>query len=259
VKELINYENIINIYDNEISKNVKHKRKLEIFERSKIQNINTIINILKSNNYNGGEYEIFLISEPKLRIVMSLKVIDKVINHFVTRYILEPKLTKYLDIRNVATRKNMGTDYGIKLIKKYLELNKKHEMFYVLKIDISKYFYSIDHNVLLNMLKDKLSFKEYNLIYNIIISTNKEYINKKINNLKEINKNKYLDRIKELEEIPIYNYGKGLPIGNLTSQFLSIYYLNELDHYIVHNLKIKYYLRYMDDFILIHHDKKYFK
>ena len=66
MKELINYENIANIYDNEISKNVKHKRKLEIFERNKIQNINIIINILNSNNYNGGEYEIFLISELSL-------------------------------------------------------------------------------------------------------------------------------------------------------------------------------------------------
>lgn len=56
----------------------------------------------------GGEYEIFLISKLKLRIVISLKVMDKIINHFVTRYILEPKLTKYLDIRNIATKKRYG-------------------------------------------------------------------------------------------------------------------------------------------------------
>ena len=259
VKELIKYENILNIYEKEICKNVKHKNKLKVFERNKVQNINTIINILNSNSYDGGKYEIFLISEPKIRIVMSLKVLDKIINHFTTRYILEPKLTKYLDDRNIATRNGMGTDYGIRLIKKYLERNKKYDTFYALKIDISKYFYSIDHEVLLGMLKCDLDSDEYKLLQSIIHSTNNDYVNKQINHLREIHKKEYQNRIQELESIPLYSYGKGLPIGNLTSQFLSIYYLNRLDHYIVHDLKIKCYLRYMDDFILIHHDKAYLK
>ena len=259
VKESINYNNILNIYEKEMCRNVKHKNKLKVFERNKVQNIHTIINILNSNMYDGGKYEIFLISEPKLRIVMSLKILDKIINHFTTRYILEPKLTKYLDDRNIATRKGMGTDYGIRLIKKYLEMNKKYGTFYSLKIDISKYFYCIDHEVLLNMLKHDLDDDEYKLVYSIINSTNQEYINKQINHLKEIHQKVYYNRLDELNNIPLYSYGKGLPIGNLTSQFLSIYYLNRLDHYIIHDLKIKCYLRYMDDFILIHHDKEYLK
>ena len=259
VKELINYSNILNIYEKEIVKNVKHKNKLKVFERNKVQNIHTIINILNSNMYDGGKYEIFLISEPKLRIVMSLKIIDKIINHFTTRYILETKLTKYLDDRNIATRKGMGTDYGIRLIKKYLEMNKKYDTFYSLKIDISKYFYSIDHEVLLGMLKSDLDSDEYQLVSSIIHSTNQDYVNNQIIYLKNINRKQYFNRLEELDSIPLYSYGKGLPIGNLTSQFLSIYYLNRLDHYIVHDLKIKCYLRYMDDFILIHHDKEYLK
>ncbi len=257
VKESINYNNILNIYEKEMCRNVKHKNKLKVFERNKVQNIHTIINILNSNMYDGGKYEIFLISEPKLRIVMSLKIIDKIINHFTTRYILEPKLTKYLDDRNIATRKGMGTDYGIRLIKKYLEMNKKYDTFYSLKIDISKYFYSIDHKVLLGMLKSELDRDEYKLIESIIHSTNQYYVNEQIMHLKNINKNTYHDRLQVLDSIPLYSYGKGLPIGNLTSQFLSIYYLNRLDHYIVHDLKIKCYIRYMDDFILIHHDNDY--
>lgn len=64
-----------------------------------------------------------------------------------------PKLEKYLDYRNVATRKNMGSDYAIRLAKKYLETLKKNDEFYVLKLDISKYFYSIDHEVLKSFLK----------------------------------------------------------------------------------------------------------
>lgn len=256
MKEYVNLETILDLFESEISKNVKNKHKVYMFEKNKFQNLNHILNILNSGIYNGGKYNIFLVKEPKHRIVMALDISDKIINHFVARYVLEKKLTKYLDPRNIATRKNMGTDYGIKLLKKYLELNKKYDTFYVAKLDISKYFYSIDHEVLMDMVKDKLSEDEYDFLKIIIDSTNREYINLKIQDIKEKYLAKHPKFEKEMNAIPFYNYGKGLPIGNMTSQFLSIFYLYELDHYIVHDLHIKYYIRYMDDFVLIHHDKK---
>ena len=180
---------------------------------------------------------------------MSLSVKDKVINHFVTRYILEAKLSKYLDCRNVATRKGMGTDYAIKKVIKYINiLKRKYKTFYVLKLDISKYFYSIDHGVLKGLLIDKLDDYEYNIVSDIIDTTNKEYINKKI---------KYLEK-KYNVELPKYEYDKGLAIGNLSSQFLAILYLSKLQHYITNNLHIKF-INYMDDYILIHNSKEYLK
>lgn len=167
-----------------------------------------------------------------------------------------PKLTKYLDDRNVATRKGMGTQAGIKYVKKYLERNKKHSVFYILKIDICKYFYSIDHKILKKMLKKDLDEKEYQYAESIIDSTNVPYINESIKKIKE---HEYMitNRKKEISKIPFYQYGKGLPIGNMSSQFLSIFYLNALDHKIVHEFKVKDYVRYMDDFLLIHPDKKH--
>lgn len=96
--------------------------------------------------------------------------------------------------------------------------------------------------MLKGLLIDKLDDYEYNIVSEIIDTTNKEYINKTINKLKE-------DR-----DIPNYLYGKGLPIGNMTSQFLSIYYLYKLDYFIVHDLGLKYYIRYMDDFIILDSD-----
>ena len=164
MKDKININNLLEIYDNEISKKIKNKRKLIKFEKNKMQSINYIINSLKEENYFIKHYNIFMINEPKYRIVMSLRVKDKIVNHFVTRACLEVKLSKYLDIRNIAARKNMGIDYGIKKLKKYLELNKKYSKFYILKLDISKYFYSIDHDVLKNLIKDKLDDFEYNYI-----------------------------------------------------------------------------------------------
>ena len=243
MKDNLNVSNLLRIYETEISKNVKNKKKLYDFEINKMQYIEDIINMLNNGVVGHKHYNIFLIFEPKCRLVMSLSVKDKVINHFVTRYILEAKLSKYLDCRNVATRKGMGTDYAIKKVIKYINiLKRKYKIFYVLKLDISKYFYCIDHEVLKGLLIDKLDDYEYNIVSDIVDTTNNEYINKTINRLKE-------DR-----DIPNYLYGKGLPIGNMTSQFLSIYYLYKLDYFIVHDLGLKYYIRYMDDFIILDSD-----
>lgn len=251
----VNVNNILNVFEKDLYNGCSNKKKIYNFEKYKMISINDIIYILKTGKYRMNKYNIFMIKYPKYRIVMSLKMKDKIINHYITKYCLIPKLTKYLDDRNIATRKNMGTDYGVKLVKKYIELNKKYNEFYVLKIDISKYFYNIDHNVLKRMLSG-LDEKEYKIICNIIDSTNASYINEKINMLKE-RELLYTNRKKEVLEIPEYKTGKGLPIGNMTSQFLAIYYLSGLDHYIVHNLGLKYTTRYMDDYVIIHYDKKY--
>lgn len=243
---MVRLNDLLYIYEKEVKVNVKNKKRVYDFEKHKIEYLVYICDLLNNNLYKGCKYNLFLIKEPKVRLIMSESIIDKIINHYVTRFILEPKLTKYLNNCNVATRKNMGLDYAIKLLKKYIEKNKKYDKFYFLKLDIYKYFYSIDHNVLKSLLIDKLDKEEYELVSKIIDSTNYSYINKYIDKIK----NKYNDVI-------YYEYGKGLSIGNMTSQFLAIFYLYKLHHYIIHNLHIKHITVYMDDYILIHHDKKY--
>ena len=237
---------LLHIYEKEIRKNTKNKRKVYLFEIYKMCYIKEIENILESKNRYICFYKIFLIFEPKVRVVMSLPIKDKVLNHYVTRYILTPKLEKYLDERNVATRKDMGVGLARKLFKKYL-CKMKNKNFYILKMDIEKYFYSIDHEVLKRLLKDKLSEKEFTLIKDIIDSTNTEYIHKKI---------EFLEK-KYGIELPKYEYGKGLPIGNMTSQFLSVFYLYKLDHKIIYDYHLKYYIKYMDDFVILHENKQY--
>lgn len=246
VKNDISIQNLLDIYEKEISKNVKNKRKVRSFENNKMQNIIDILTMLRSGNVGHKKYNIFLIREPKVRLVMSLNINDKIINHFMTRYVLEKKLDKYLDIRNCATRKDMGTDYALRLLFKYLNQNKKYEKLYVLKVDISKYFYTIDHEILKGQLVNRLDSDEYKMICAIIDSTNADYINEVIKKIME----------KKDVDVPLYEKGRGLPIGNVTSQFLSIYYLSALDHYIIHNLGFKHYVRYMDDFVLISPDKE---
>lgn len=136
---------------------------------------------------------------------------------------------------------------------------KKYDEFYILKIDISKYFYNIDHDVLKSLIKPYLDNDEYLYICSVIDSTNKKYINETIVKLKNHELSYNVKCREEIENIPLYAYKKGLPIGNLTSQFLAIYYLNELDHYIIHDLKLPKYIRYMDDFIIMCEDKEKLK
>ena len=242
----VEVNDVIAIYEDEVSKNTKNKIKVFNFERNKTMNIFDIVNTTEKGNYHINKYNIFTINIPKYRVVMSLGIKDKIINHYVARHILLKKLDKYLDIRNCATRKDMGYDYAIMLVKKYLEkMKRKYDDIYVLKLDLSKYFYSINHDILKSMLIDKLDKEEYDIVSNIIDSTNEDYINNIINNMKRRLLIKDSDRTKEIEKIPIYKKGYGLPIGNMTSQFLSIFYLYKLDHYIVNDLKLKYMIRYM--------------
>lgn len=89
-----------------------------IWWRNKIEYLLDIKRVLKNNLYKDGKYNIFLVFKPKIRVVMSQSVYDKIINHYVARFILIPKLNKYLNDRNCATRKGMGTSYAIDLLKK---------------------------------------------------------------------------------------------------------------------------------------------
>lgn len=250
LKVKVSLDDLLFVYDKIIRRNFKNKSKLYYFEKNKMVILNDLVDSINNNKYYLDKYNVFYITRPKVRIIMSLSIRDKIVNHFITLKYLIPSLDKYLINNNVATRKNMGTDYGIKLVKGYLERFKKYDNFYCLKLDIKKYFYNIDHNILKEKLKDKLDSNIYNLICMILDSTNSDYINKKIYDIR----NKL-----NSDDIPLYKYDKGLCIGNMSSQFLAIFYLYELDYYIVHTLRLPCYVRYMDDFIMFHNDKDYLK
>lgn len=207
----VKFSDILKIYNDEISKRVKNKKKINDFEKYKITYLKSIYEVLVSGDYKPLRYNIFLIKEPKYRIIMSQGIYDKVINHYIAKYVLENKLSKYLDNRNVATRKNMGASYGINLLIRYIEkLKRKNKEFYILKLDISKYFYSIDHVVLKSLLIDKLSKEEYHFLELIIDSTDEDYVNNTINYLKTKELNNNPSRSSEINELPLYEKGKGL-------------------------------------------------
>lgn len=267
-EELVDIDKIIAMYK-VIRANTKNRGKLHKFELFYSSNIISILNVLKYKKYEHSHYNVFLVHEPKYRIIMSEIMSDKVVNHLVSHYVLDPGITPHLIPQNVATRKGMGTKEGIRYVKKYInKLKLNYDKVYVLKCDIKKYFYSIDHELILQKIKRFITDPDiYKLIQNIIESTDNKYVNESIKKVvnTEINRIKNLNildkdlKIAELKSIPLYEKGKGLPIGNMTSQLLAIYFLNDLDHYIKEKLYCKYYVRYMDDFIIFDHDKERLK
>lgn len=224
-KNIYNFDNIIKAY-NEVCKNTKNKRKVSIFRSYKCMYISRIYEILKNREYKVGTYNVFTIYEPKERRIVSQNMQDKVVNHLVARYILYPALLPCLIDSNVASRKNMGTNKGLLYFKDFYRKSKiKYKNFYILKCDISKFFASINHSVLKEKLKSKIKDKDALKIVFDIIDVEKS----------------------------------GLSIGAMTSQVLAIFYLNDMDHFIKEQLKIKYYVRYQDDFLLFHPSKQYLK
>ena len=264
--DMCSYENLKEIYKTIKCKckNYNNLTKFDVYENINLYNILIKLYLRK---YDFNRYHIFLISEPKYRLIMSECIEDKIVNHLISRHILIPALEKKFIDTNVATRKSLGSgaafNYLISYLNKLLLLNKN---IYVLKVDIKKYFYNVDHDILKEKLKRDIKDKDaLDIIFKVLDSTNDLYVNKWIKKVKldEIKRVKSLNindcdkilKIKEIDAIPLYKYNKGLSIGNMTSQLLAIYYLNNLDHFIKEKLKCKYYIIYMDDLIIIDSNK----
>ena len=244
----VDFNIVLNTYYS-IRGNIRNKKKIFYFEIILYSNINYIVNNINNNTYKLSKYNIFFIKEKKYRLILSNNIYDKIYNHLVSNIILS-KLDKYLIDSNVASRTNKGVRYARYLLNKYLcKLKRNNNKFYILKFDIKKYFFNIDHDILITKLSKYLDNKELIIIRNIINSTNLDYINNKIN---------YIN-FKYKLDLPLYNYNKGISIGSVCSQILAIFYLNDFDHLIKEKLGCKYYIRYMDDGIILMNNKEKLK
>lgn len=173
-KNLYKMENIIEAY-NEVCKNTKNKRKVRNYQEYKCIYISRIYEVLKNKEYKVGPYNVFTIYEPKERRIVSQGLHDKVINHLVSRHILMPAIIPCLIDTNVASRKKMGTKKGREIFENYNRICKnKYGTYYVLKCDISKYFFSINQQILKEKLKKKIKDKDaLDIVYKIIDSESK--------------------------------------------------------------------------------------
>ncbi|MDD3453681.1 MAG: reverse transcriptase domain-containing protein [Bacilli bacterium] len=206
-------------------KNKTAKKEVMEFEFNLEKNIIKLIKELKNNTYCTGKYREFKVYEPKERIIKSLPFRDRVVHQWYVYEFLIPYMVPKFIYDSYACLENKGTHKAIYKLEKYMKQAKnKYEDFYILKMDISKFFYNINQEILYFMIQKNFKDKYLlNLTSKLIFDSE--------------------DKI-------------GIPIGNYTSQYFANIYLNELDQYIKNDLKIKYYLRFMDDFVLIVRNKE---
>ncbi len=207
----------------------RNTREVIEFEMDLGKNLTTLSDELKNGAYKMRDYYSFAIHDPKYRIIHALHYRDRVVQHCLCDEVLAPVLDKKLIYDNSACRTGKGTHFAIGRVSKFLsDFHKKHGTDgYFLKCDIRKFFDNIDHCTLKRKLSKIIADKEVlNLLFQIIDSFE-------------------------------VTAGKGLPLGNQTSQWFAIYYLDGFDRLIKEKLRIKYYSRYMDDCVLIHQDKEY--
>lgn len=225
------------------------------------KNILQLRYLLKSGSYIPSPYTHFIVFDPKMRQVSAPVFRDRVVQHSLVA-VIEPLFEKKFIFDSYACRREKGTHFGAKRVKKFLmavrSLYGEKSDVYILQSDVRKYFQSISWDILLSLIGKTIQCKETINLIEKIITTHEENGTKEE---KEKNGKQLSLFVEKKEEVPAVSVAlrKGLPIGNLTSQLFANIYLNELDHFIKEELKERWYGRYMDDFFIIHPDKEHLR
>lgn len=216
----------------------KHKKSgVQLFQLRLMEHILALHADLRNRMYRHGPYKHFRIADPKPRDIHKASVRDRLLHHTIYR-----KLCPFFDRTFIADsfscRFGKGTHKAMNRFRTLAyKVSKNHaKTVFVLKCDIRKFFANIDHEVLFSILSDYIPDKDIlGLLKNIVGSFNTPPLS-----------------------FPLSKEGegkKGLPLGNLTSQLLVNVYMNEFDQFVKHKLKVKYYIRYADDFVIFSDDK----
>lgn len=209
---------------------------------------------LQNHTYEPGQSICFVVTKPKPREIFAADFRDRIVHHLLVGY-LELIWEKKFIFHSFACRKNKGSHIAIKFIKKFTRIateNFSGPAFY-LQVDISAFFMSLNKNILFNNIAKHTKNPEILWLARKIIFHDpaKNFYRKGNPALAKLIPNN-----KSLFKVP---KNQGLPIGNLTSQFFANIYLNPLDQFIKHELKAKYYLRYVDDLVIIHKNHRQLK
>ncbi len=222
--KFLTYEKLLEAH-NRSKKGKCRKNELIKFNLKQEEYIMWLYENLKNATYKHGGYKEFYVTEPKLRKIEKSRYIDRIVHRWlVDNFLLKAFVTQFIPT-SFACIKNKGMHRAAFYVQKSMRKAKKEwREYYILRTDVSKYFNSINKKILLQILERKI--KDPKLIW----------------------------LIKEI--LYAQKRDKGIEIGNYTSQTFANIYLNEVDQYIKHVLKIKYYCRYLDDSILIVKTKK---
>jgi len=207
----------------------KHKKDVIQFQAELAKNLASLYTDLKNKTYVHGPYSAFNISDPKPRNIHKAEVRDRVVHHLIYK-----ELYWYFHFRFIhdsySCRLHKGTHRALDRFRVFeRKVSKNHtRTCFVLKGDIRKFFASIDHNVLVKILERHIADSDIRWLLSQVRSS-------------------FCTTAPEI----------GLPLGNLTSQLLVNVYMHEFDMYLKQELRIKYYIRYVDDFVILSESRKY--
>jgi len=219
--KIISPENLFSAWDS-FKSDKRGKPDVQRFEWNLEQNIFQLHRNLKSKTYTHSPYEGFYIKDPKQRHIHKATVRDRILHHAVFS-VVNPIFELTFIPTSFSCRVGFGTHKGVEVLEKIMRgvsQNNTHPCF-VLKCDVRKFFDSVNHGILLSIIKKRIKDDDALWLLESIV--------------------------RSYESAP----GKGIPIGNLTSQLFANIYMNELDQFVKHRLKIKHYVRYTDDFALV--------
>lgn len=208
------------------------RRKGEViqFELNLAKELWALHDKLARRTYRPAGYHRFMIYDPKKREIQALSFRDRVVQHSLCDNVLKPYFERRLIYDCAACRENKGTHFAMNRLNEFLRrFYREHgTRGYFLKCDVRKYFDSIDHAALKYLLRRFPDAQVKSFLFLIIDSYHADT-------------------------------GKGLPMGNQSSQWFALYYLDRIDRIIKEKYRIQYYIRYMDDLVLLHPDKAHLK
>lgn len=221
-----------------------------VFAENLEENLFALEKELQERTYRPGRSIAFVVQRPKIREIFAADFRDRVVHHLLFNYLL-PIFEKIFIYDSWACRKGKGTHRAMKRLQYFtnqIERERKgRRRIYFLQADIKSFFTSIDQKILFKLVKKRIRNPEILWLSKIIIFHDCVHdIAPKIQSQPSLFER--LPAGKSLFKVP---RGKGLPIGNLTSQFFANVYLNELDQFVKHVLKVKFYVRYVDDFVIL--------
>lgn len=193
---------------------------------------------LESKTYQPGRYKTFEICEPKPRLISAAPYRDRVVHHALCNIIV-PIFENTFIADSYANRLGFGTHKALRRFTSFARDSR-----YILQCDIKKYFPSIDHEILKSLLRRKLKCHDTLWLAETIINSSNPQVS-------------VIDHFPGDDLLSPLQHRRGLPIGNLSSQFFANVYLNSLDHFIKEQLKAKKYVRYVDDFALFSDDYEF--
>jgi len=209
------------------------------FEQNLRENLFQLRKELLEQTYKPEPLKTFILRDPKTRKISKSAFRDRIVHHALVR-IIEPIFDKTFIYDNCANRKEKGTLFALERFDKFKKriTNNLHSEAFCLKADIKHYFQEVDQEILLKIIRRKISDEKT------------IWLVKQILNNISANQRGGGERVLT---------NKGMPPGNLTSQFFANVYLNELDNFVKHKLRAKYYIRYVDDFVILHNSNLHLK